>query len=57
MIMTESIIDTETLPCVVCGEEVEVRTGEDWSDQPPLCMAHFFTEDVTGEWEQEDDDE
>lgn len=39
---------TKTLPCLVCGKPVVM--AED-NDDIPLCIVHYFTDDVSEDWE------
>ncbi len=47
--------EIQKLPCVVCGVQVEV--AKDFTeDEDVLCIAHYFTEDVSEEWERDEDE-
>lgn len=46
-------METKEMPCVVCADPVQVSV-DIGSDVDVLCMTHFFTEDVTEEWEAGD---
>lgn len=51
----ESKIETQLLECLVCGDPVEVATNIP-DDEPVLCKMHWFTEDMSEEWERDEDE-
>lgn len=46
-------METKEMPCMVCKDPVQVAVDIP-DDEPVLCMVHWFTEDVTEEWEAGD---
>ena len=48
----ETKVTTKTLPCVVCGQPVQILEGMDPSGA--RCILHYFDEDVTEEWEADE---
>lgn len=48
-------VETIDRPCVVCGVDVTMAADAP-SFVDPLCMEHFFTRDVTKEWESDEED-
>lgn len=47
------MIETKEEPCMVCGDTVTVALDIP-DDEPVLCWRHFFTEDVSEDWESGD---
>lgn len=45
--------ETKQENCMVCNDPVTVAIDIP-DDEPVLCMVHFFTEDVSEEWEAGD---
>ena len=45
-------MDTKEFPCVVCGNPVESVADAD--PKEVLCPYHYFTEDMSEEWEAGD---
>lgn len=49
-------MDTTEKPCMICGDPVEVSAGTP-EDEAVLCILHYFDDDVSEEWERDDEDE
>lgn len=50
--MTDPVRMSVEAPCVVCGEPVKIRPG---FEGDALCIADFFSDDPTEDWERDDD--
>lgn len=47
------MIETVTVPCVVCEADVVMLADKAQWPEPPTCIDHYFGDDPTEAWEAE----
>lgn len=52
----ETVYETKLIECMVCDDPVEVAADIP-DDEPVLCKVHYFDQDMSEEWEKDEDEE